>query len=227
MKKLLFYIPLMFCHFLLEAQSGSNPNNLMNQNTMVLETFKKSIKTIEGTPYVEDVFTSARISGFSDLQLMKYNAYSDEVEVFIGQNKSQYLKKEVGVTVTLNNKEKTVYQCHLYKEKNATPSMGYFNYLGPLGNNGRSIFSKNTIKLDEGKVASTAYVKAKPAKFKSLSKSFYYSEELGGVLTYIPSIKRNFIAVFNKKDMKSFLKDEKIDLDMLEDIIKALDFYFK
>lgn len=227
MKKKHFLLVALFAYSLLKAQTNSaNPNNLMSQDVTVLETFKKTIVSIKGTPYIHENFVPATIGDFPKTQLVKYNAYSDEMEVYVSDTKSQYLKKILDLEVVINQLDKITFQFKKYTDSKNTLKTGYFIVKDTL-KKGVQLYEKTTVKLQDARESSSGYDNGKPATFKSPVVTFYFKQNPNTALKEIPSNKRKFMELFKNKNMKGYLKQEKIDLSNFEDLKKTLTFYFQ
>ncbi|WP_323789297.1 hypothetical protein [Psychroserpens sp.] len=224
MKKLQFTLAILLSLFLqsnLQAQELINSQALVESNTGLILTFDRSDKTIQGSPYIYEEFSPARVSADQDkIFNLRYNAVSDEIEVQTDKSTIQAINKNIkGVTITFLKDDKT-YQAINYIDSDGSAKRGYFIYLTNT-NDSNPLLLKESIKFLERQPAKSSYQEAKPAEFKRQDDKYYIMLK-NETAVELPSKKKEIANLFpeHSKDILDFIKSNSIKTSKQEDLIQ-------
>lgn len=181
--------------------------------------------TIEGSAYIYENFTPAKISASEDeIFYVRYNALKDEFEVKGENNKAYALnrfRRDLVIDLVAFRKS---YQIHEYAERNGDANFGYFDVLTPATQN-HVLLKKESVKFLKEKFATTTYGSARPARYERASDEYYL--KIGDEsAVIIPTNKKKFAKLFtgNEKQVLDFIKAENIKLKNEKDLIKIVHF---
>ncbi len=180
-------------------------------------TFIKD-QNITGDQYFKKEFSLGKIlvgdKEISTNYALRYNAYKDEVEI----NNDliiDYLIKDRKVSCLIGD-DKFVYQ--IFSDTDNDTNLGYLSII--FDGNDFSLLARKIKKLKEAKVAKTSLTRSFPAKLVPKEK-FYYSDKSKNMAiliknnkTLLKLINQNF-----KSEMKSFLKENHINIKKEKDLI--------
>ena len=230
-KKLTFIILLVLFTFKMNyAQEQGNINGInkdiqTNVPASSLYSFDLSDKSIKGSVYIQKSFMPAKLS-LSDNKIynLKYNAYSDEIEIENEGGKPGALNKNIDdllIVFTLGNK---TYEAIDYVDEEGKTSRGYFVHVNNA-NSKHQLLIKETIQFLDRKPAKNSYDKTKPAQFKRLEDQYYISNGSKAVVEF-PKKKKDFPKVFpdKHKDILSFMKKNKIKTSKEEDLVELINY---
>lgn len=205
------------------SQDLLNSQTLVTSNTGLIYEIDRSDKTIQGSPYIEEVFLPARVT--ADIEQIfnaRYNAVTDEVEVETEKSTIQAINKLLpGITVTFlkNNK---IYNGMTYFNEDGQSVKGY---LIPLTNDNANVklFLKEKIVYTESKPAKSSYQEAVPAKFDRLDDSYYLiiDREIAKPLS---KNKKEIAGLFpnQEKQILNYISSEKLNIKKKEDLMKLI-----
>lgn len=179
---------------------------------------------ISGTPYVKETFVPARINDYKNTHLIRFNAAQDEMEVKTNGKDISILSKTDKYHIKLVDGTGLVYNNLNYMDDGSVKN-GYFISVKTNTENIK-LFRKEIIRFTVGKAAQTSLEQDVPSKFTSQNDRFYLQLNQTTALTEIPFSKKLFLKEFNEKDVKSFLKKEKLDIKKETDLIRVIEFYF-
>lgn len=167
---------------------------------------------IEGTIYQDNKPIKTQVP-------MRYNAFADEIEI-----KQSASSKDYGALV----KDPTVYvktgtQFYVFVPfEGSNEKGGYFNVL----HEGKrfSLYKKVTATFREAQKAQSTYARDTPPSFPKTT-TYYLIDN--GTFLELPNGKSKIQKSFDgsKKDMNSFIKQNKLDLSKEVDLIKAVKHY--
>lgn len=212
--------PISFAFFLLSSlfsfsQVVSNSGLNFTETASLYQN--TDIKSIKGSPYVNEIFTSAIISPLEKLFPVRYNAVSDEIEVSVNDDKILALDKNVEnyvITFQKDNKK--------YVLLTQNGELGYFVELKK--NDKISLYKKERKIYHPKEAANSSYQQDKPAYFSDLKITYYLTlaSDNSNLLEFTGS-KNTLFKLFpkHKNELKSFLKNENINLKDEKDIVKT------
>lgn len=177
---------------------------------------------IEGSPYLDDEFVDGSVFMTSKVQFvglpLRYNIFNDQVEFRFDDETVQVLsvpevieKVEFGETTL----EYSVYS-NLNKIKR-----GFFVV---LEKGKATLYARPRVNFEDAKKAG-AYSDAKPPRFIKRPDEYYI--RIGKEPAELISRKKDFEGLFtdHEKEMQEFLKNNKINTNRPEDLIKVVQYY--
>ena len=177
--------------------------------------------TMDGNPYINGKeFRKVAIDGYSkNVQNLRYNAYEDEME-FMQDGKNYFANKEEGIIIKMPEINKTYKAVkYLYNDKS------YFNYLVALSLGSKfNLYKKESIELLKGEKSPNAYGKDANDYFTRAKDLYLIGNKK--VLDKFPKTTKEAIALFSpvKNDVAEFIKNQKINVNKEEDMIKLVNF---
>jgi len=224
----LFYFSLSLILFSLNfnhAQEEFSNKQTLVSNANQLYSFDRSDKTIQGTPYINEDFSPARVSAQNTKILnVRYNAVTDEIEVETDKNSIQAVNKHIKNIAVTFLKDNKSYQAINYINKEGNDTRGYFICL-TNSNSPIRLLLKESKKFIKRKPAKTGYQTDKPAQFKRLDDEYYIviNEENA---QKIPKKVKNLSKQFpnNTNEINNYIKSNKIKISKKVDLIKLTNF---
>ena len=176
---------------------------------------------VQGTPYWDTEFASGTVSIYgkeSYTARLRYNAFSDEIEMETNGALSALLKRDY-IRARIGSEN---YQIEKYKEKNQSRS----GYLIPLNEGANRLLLRRTIRFREGKSAESSYDDPLPPRFER-SESYYLSKD-SDPASPIRLRKKDVLEAFdNDRELQEFVKKNKLKLKSVTEVIQAVDFMNK
>ena len=208
MKKLVFTISFGLITIFASAQATLRVSDLVSPTNSDL--FRKHLteskySKASGTPYIDQAFKHATISGVQNQVLVRYNAESDEFEIDNGDDTKYILPKKLEYnTITLKNNASS-YNLVNYKDSKGNNTEGYLQ--NKFSNNEVTFFLKEKINYIAGKEAINSYTSDSNPKLVR-GKDEFYLKLKDKEITEFPNSKKKLIAIFpEKKDqITDFLK---------------------
>lgn len=183
---------------------------------------KMDLKKIEGSPYLNENFFLADISGVPQKILVRYNILNDLIEVQF-DNKQNYnlTKDEPYSTISpVNQVDKIKLVRYVNKDKEI------YGYLTQIYSSDKiEVYRRDQVKHQKAKEATSGYQESTPSKFIKL-KPEYYWKIIANKINLLPKNRKNLIEQFPDKQEKIsyFLKENKIDFDNEKNIIELAKF---
>jgi len=229
---------LILAPILINAQSVSTANNLSLDNMAsrgdyrMQNAFMSLVNRIDnnatidernvnGSKYFNDAFLLGKISinnkSSKDLYALRYNAYSDLIEVQ-KENEVETLIKAINVSCTIGGKL-YVYQKYLSKNKG---NLGYLKVLNKGQN--ATLFKQESVIYKEARVAQTSHQSSFSAKFVQFE-NYYFLEKDNKDSVAMPLTKKSVLNAFdNDSKIKSYIKKEKISFKSENDLINLFSY---
>ena len=185
-------------------------------------TFSPGMKDIEGSPYLDDEFIKGSVFTKSKTEFvgvpLRYNVYNDDIEFMAEEDVIKALAAPEMTEKIEFGDYKIMYLPFIVVKKIKN---GYFI---SLEEGKASLFSKPKVIFQEAKKAG-AYVDAEPAKF--IKKSDEYYIRIGMEAARPVTSKSDLYDVFpdHKKEIKSFIKDNKVKPHKREKLKKLVQYY--
>lgn len=168
---------------------------------------------LSGNIYQEDKIIKAGVP-------MRYNALADEIEIKKTPSDESYsaLIKDPEIFVKIGS---DIYLFVPFQGSNEKG--GYFNVLS----DGKTydLYKKTSSEFIEGKKAETTYQRDTPPSFK---KSItYFLVDKNGRFLEMPNSKSRILRMMdkNKSEIRSYIKENKLDLDKESDLIKVISYF--
>ncbi|WP_276389559.1 hypothetical protein [Eudoraea chungangensis] len=174
-----------------------------------------------GSPYLDDMYKTGTtiISNNSETKrLMRYNAFSDEMEFLSKQDKPLKLLKKENIVVELDGKTYKVYP-YRYKGKKAK---GYFN---PLNEGEVVLYLQPRKKLIPAENIEHGYDDIDPAQY--LNDFNYYLKKGDNSLEKIDLGKKDILYVLRDRhdELKTFIKENDLKLRKESDALQVIAYY--
>ncbi len=205
-----------FCNSLLFGQSGALSGDANSINIRLSSAGVSTYKGIEGSPYLDENFKTAKIGTDDKSYLVRYNAYNEKIQVKVDDNKIMNLNNEDKYVVRVS--EGGTYLPVKYED-------GKEGFGRLLWNNskGDQLIKRQIIEL-EAPTETNGYMKAQPAKFSKV-RAFYYIKKQERI-SKIPTGNKIYKEVFDS-NLKAIAKKQKLKPNNEEDLIKLCDLYFR
>lgn len=213
--------------FLLLLVHTANSQQLMSvldpsgTSTLDRNRLENKKKNIAGTPFEDEKYMPARISGVNEVAMIRYNAYADQIEVEVEGATYNLPKKDEYNEIVFVGSNKTI----SLKSYSDSKGVNTYGYLYEIASGKKSkVYLKKIVILTPEKEPISSYDSYVPAKYNSGNDEYYF--ELNGQIKFMPKGKKDLIALFpNKKsEIQSFLKQNKISFKEESDIIKLSEF---
>jgi hypothetical protein len=219
-------IILFFIGSIIYAQGVTNEpeENIYLSNKYI--TVIKGQENFAGSPYENEEFKSGNI--YRDGKLLtnnvgvRYNVIRDEIEVkpqLSAPNRhAKVLAKSSHIYIKVLNK------LYVYDAASTQETVsGYFLVL--LESEQLSIYKKLTKSLIEGKKSINSITRDVPPSYKNRDKLYLVNSS--GLFTEVPSSKNGRVKVLdtNKKELKLYIKEKKLNINKDYDFIKLIKYY--
>ena len=226
MKKLLLTVLIALTLSPLIAQRMSSSFDIysttidINQKALAFGLTEAQFESIKDDAYANSNFLEGKIFQGENLMKsgvpMRYNAYADEIEIKKSPSDENYgaLLKDPEIFVKILN---DIYLFVPYQGSNEKG--GYFNVLSDGKN--YDLYKKVTSVFNKPTKARTNYQSDTGPSF-SKDITYYLVQE--GTFLQMPNSKSRILKMMDKKkaEMKTFIKENNIDLDKEADLIKAV-----
>ena len=196
-----------------------------NGNALILSHGQLELAFYEaptvGSQYINEIYqegTAIIDSSKVENRLMRYNAYTDEMEFLSKEQKPLRLLKRENIEVILNGKK---YQVLYYYYKNKI-AKGYFI---PLNEGKVVLYLQPKKRLTRAEAPGNGYDNLTPAKYEN--KFEYYLKKGDKPITKIEIGRKDILNQLGdrKEAIKSYIKENKIKLSKVEDVIEVLNYY--
>ncbi len=167
---------------------------------------------LQGTIYQEDQLIKSDVP-------MRYNAYADEIEIKKNASDEGYsaLIKSPDIFVKILN---DIYVFVPYEGSNEKG--GYFNVLS----DGKTydLYKKTKAVFKEPQKAETSYQRDSPPSFPKTT-TYYLVKD--GTFYEVPNSKSKMLKIMDKKkaEIKTYMKQNNLDLDKEGDLIKVVSYF--
>lgn len=174
-----------------------------------------------GSQYLNEIYqegTAIIDSSKEENRLMRYNAYTDEMEFLSKEQKPLRLLKRENIEVILNGKK---YKVLYYYFKNKI-AKGYFN---PLNEGEVVLYLQPKKRLTMAEAPANGYDDLAPAKYEN--KFEYYLKKGDKPITKIEIGRKDILNQLGdrKEAIKSYIKENKLKLRKVEHVIEVLNYY--
>jgi len=190
-------------------------NSMLNVGYGSLSLKAPSKGDTQGSMYLYDQFSAVKAGGVLQEFLGRYNAYEDRMEFKSGDKIYEYFPNIHDKEFTIINLNKTyIYLTYFLDEIRS--ENGYLVFLQK--GEKYTLYEKERIKLQEGRVSQTGYDKTVPDKYIPVKNEFYIGME--DKIMRIPKSKKDFTKLFGskEKEVSDFLKKNKYSLKNESDL---------
>ncbi|WP_156168344.1 hypothetical protein [Kordia zhangzhouensis] len=206
------------------AVQASMFHNDLTLQAQMQKNFKSILEAnINGTPYYDDSFNSAKIMPIDKVYMIRYNAALDDMEV-IQSTDTLIMNKNNRSYVIKQNKGNITYKILEYDESDGD-RLGYYVQL--TDDSKITLYRKDRKKFVEEKKASyNGNLGGVSAKFKSERSEFFIEIDGSGSAILVPRRKKDVIKLFpgKEKEVEKFIKEKKIKTTKEEDLIKLINY---
>ncbi len=218
---LLAFTALLTTTFTTAQQTYVNTNGSMDY----AYTKKAPSEPAGGTQYYIESFNAAKIDDAKEITLVRYNAYSDEMELKIHDEIVVLEPKEDMMIRLVNNQAN--YTFTQYTNEDGVASQ---NYLIVVSDNPNlKIFKRERIYLQPEQHPQGGYQKYKAPLYKKLDPEYYIQMNNGDIL-YMSDRKKDIYNLISgkEKEIKGFMKENRIkvsddkDLQLLGNFMSTL-----
>ena len=212
--KLLVIVPAVLISSIAVAQQTYvDPGGSVN----LIYSKKAPSEPAQGTQYFIEAFSPAKVDGSKDISVVRYNAYSDELEVKVNEE-IMVLQPKADQVIRLTN-GRAAYQYTEYSNKENVGSQHYLLLVSENPN--LKIFKKERIYLQPEEHPSGGYQKYKAPMYKKADTE-YYIQKNNGQVTYMSTKKKDILALVPGKEneIKNFMKENSISTSDDEDLKK-------
>ena len=181
----------------------------------------------EGSPYLSEAFTPAKIEGIEKTQLVRFDAVEGNVEVMVSDDRVVVLDTSKKYRIALLDDSGKTYEILEYETQKEGVGASFFELLESTDNfelylkEGKKFFKKEKAQ---------GYASEQPARFEKVRDSYYVSDfkNQSGLLLPVPAKMKSFLALFGAEGdaVKKFIKEHKLKLDNPDDLVRIFDFYF-
>lgn len=200
------------------AQNSGNQN--LVSTTAQVGTLSHDV-TIEGSPYLNEVYKMGKISireKSHTFSLMRYDAFLDRFELIDENNKVSGLLKNTTIEVLLEGKS---FEYITFMESGKEKS-GYAN---PIYKGAISLYFKPRKVTGRVIAPEHGYEQFKNPKYED--EGFYLLKKNNRAGEKVQFSKREIIFTVNDKlpELKSFIKERKLKLNNEADVVSLLEYY--
>lgn len=169
----------------------------------------------QGTQYYIEKFTPANIDDSKEVALVRYNAYSDEMELKIN-DEIMILEPKDDMDIRLVNNV-AEYKFVKYKKEEGDNAQGYLIVIS--NNPNVTIYKQERIYLQSEQHPSVGYQKYKAPKYKELN-PIYYIQMNDGPIVYMSDRRKDVYKLIpgKEKEVKKFIKDNRINVSDDEEL---------
>lgn len=243
MKKLFL---LLFCliYCISYAQGDGASGNAFNMGTggnktTLSQTMLSKFRTITenrnsrmdnttGSAYLTDIFLPTKL--YYDNQFMnniyyRYNAYNKEIEVKQSPNEDNQnvaaLNKDKKIAILVDNHKMSFKTFVTSKKKTIN---GYLMAL--LNGKKYDLYKRIHIIFSPGRASTNSFVKAVPNRFTKFTEYYFQKEGVNRIDEILPN-NRQFLKLLDdsaKNDIKTFLKENKLNVKNEADLVKVFEY---
>ena len=189
--------------------------------------YKTKYKALNGSPYLDEAFTAARINDRDETHFVRFDAVEGVVEVQLAEDRVIALDNSIPYTITLLNGTDQVYETHKYINPKGDKVSTFLQVVHSSEN--FTLFVRENKKYFK-EVKAQGYAAAEPAGFKKTQAQFYIRDKrsASGSAVPLPSKSKEFREFFENDAgrMKNYIKANKLSISESEDLIAIFDYYF-
>ncbi|MDF1517765.1 MAG: hypothetical protein P1P79_07455 [Lutibacter sp.] len=220
MTKIHFFISvaLLFASFVMYGQYDSE--HLFN-NSNRAPVFDLNSNNLLGSSYLNEQFLPVKLANSEKTYLMRYNAYTDEME-FEKNGQLFYVTKAYNFLINFESLNKD-YQVFSYQENNSAKD-GYFVVLSK-GNQFLLLMQEKIKYFGEVK-ARSSYNNDKPASLRRLNDKLNIGYK-NNTTSQLPNKKNDLLKLFASKsaEIEVYAKKNKLGFKNNEDLIQIFGYY--
>ena len=180
----------------------------------------------DGSPYLSDAFLPSSINDITETQLVRFDAFAGRVEVKLSPTRVVALDSDIYYIIQLKDGSEKRFETLKYIDSKGQTKSSFFEIIHETDT--YKICRRDVAKFYKAEKAQ-GYQESKPARFKMADPEYYFTTvPQSQELMQIPDRIKEFKQVFpnNEKAIRDLVKNEKLRLDVPEDLIRILDYYF-
>lgn len=189
--------------------------------------YQTEYSSLEGSPYLNDNFTPAKINNITETKLVRFDAFQDRVEIMVDDDRVVILPENSKYTISLLDGSKKIYETINLSNDKGNPKYSFFELIANKEH--YRLYLKEKTAFYKA-VKAQGYQQATPPMFKKQNSTFYITDFLGSSdrLVEIPKKGKKFLKLFpdQSKSIKKFVNDNKLNIDNADDLLKIFEFYF-
>lgn len=172
-------------------------------------------KTLIQKKYLNTGYSASYVDNFKTVGYFRYNLADDQME-FLRNNKTYFLKKELGRKIKFTSSNTT------YKVFELNGRLDYFLVISEGKN---SLLIKQNVKYIKPKKSQNGYDGYRPANFLRIKDRYYIAN--GNKVIELPRNKKSFYNTFGKvsKKIQSYATNNKLTHKSLGDLKKIVAYY--
>ena len=181
---------------------------------------------VEGSQHLDETYKPATISGITQTHLVRFNAYTSQIEVRMDGGATAALPPGREFLVDLQDGSGRAYVTRKIPTDDGAPEECFLERIAE-GERYR-LYERPRIRYMPEEPAK-GYSPHKPARFEAAPSQFYLESFEDGkfLLRQLPRRKKDFIAFFaDDTYVKTYLKDQKPDLGSKSDLAAFMQAYF-
>ncbi len=215
--------------FPLSAQVQEVSNESLDRVGDYVRSNNPKYDNTEGSPYLNEVFTPAKINDSRETKFVRFNVVENRIEVKVDESRALTLAYSDAYRINLLDGSEKIYETHSYLNDDGDPDNTFFELIHEDGK--FKLFLKERIKyIHKPDTKKTGYDEEKSAKFLKV-RDVYYVENMvkpSKNIVAIPRKKKKIQNFFKERlsSVEKFIKKEKLDITQTGDLIKILEFYF-
>ncbi len=204
-------------------------NNILRSRNVLQEVInqgknsKIAINKIEGEPYFKKTFANGNIMYKDSLSLgtylMRYNAFTDEIEVKNGTT-TNVINKADYIRITLDGKK---YVLLNFETNKSTNQQGFF--IEKLKDSFASLYLRQYKTIKQGQEAKTSFHENTPSRF--IDHEMYFLKFGNNLPLPVKLRKKIILKSFpNKnKELKEYVSEKKLNIETENDLISLITYY--
>ena len=196
-------------------------NYISNFDSNLKKQLDQNYKNLVGSVYINDEFSKAKLSSHESFFEIRYDAYSDEMEMKTPED-IRYLLKTPKLEIRFPDSDKTY---GLYSNSNTSENKEGFFVIILKGDKFSLLLKEKVIFTDEF-VPKTGYEKYVAPTLKRTEDKFYIGYK-NNMANELPSRKNDVLSLFSgkSKDVKKYAKTNKLSFSKKDDLIKIFTYY--
>lgn len=223
--KSVFIFLICFLPLLSLAQQHMEITGGLSGSRLYVEVIDNSkYETIDGSPYINGQFVTAKISDVEKTQFIRFNVFDNIIEVQMEGEKTVMLNLENDIDIQLLDGSNKKYRTAYYL-KDGKKTKSFFEI---INDSEKYSLYKRERKLYQEEQEAEAFKERQPPKFIDDNPLFFVADfnSDSPVLLELPRKKKKFVALFaeNGKSVENFMKQEKLNFKEKDGLIKILDF---
>ena len=203
MKSIISLVTILFVQLVFAQSEGRSQNVYVNNGFLSAGNGSLSLKApskgdTQGSMYLYEQFSAVKAGGILQDFLARYNAYEDRMEFQSGDKIYEYYPNINDKEFQIINLNKTYAYLNYFLDE--TRSENGYLVISQRGAK-YTLYKKEHIKLQEGRVSQTGYDKTVPDRYIA-EKDDYYIGIKDSTIIKIPKSKKDFAKLFGENQKK-------------------------